>query len=485
MAPDRAILVAIALLGTGCGSTGGDSRPSVVLVVIDTLGASAVSFYGEVEGTTPTLDGLAASGVAYLRASAPAPWTVPSHASLLSGLEVDQHRVGMRDRLLLPEEVVTLAERLQAAGYQTAAFSENMLVSDSFAMLQGFEHRRATRVIKKSDELPANVFWEVSLLEEIRAWLAERRRGPPFFLFVNIFDPHAPYSIRERNPWVPATASAAEVSRRAQYPEELLCDSLPSPGEIAIQRGLYLGDVAAADAKLSSILDAVRRHGGAERLLTIVTSDHGELFGDRRLLGHEFSLRSGVLRVPLIVHGVEGALPAVVDAPVSLIDIAPSILKWAELDGASLPGRVLPTLPAEVGVGDPVGRRIAAAYGDEYVNYDDRFEGLFGFGDHAQSRSTCGPADPVFGAMVAITEFPFKLHWFEHYPPQLYDLGWDPREQSDLASHRPELVARLSAEALQVAEAAGLTSSPGDPRDAVEPPSPEALEALKQLGYLE
>jgi arylsulfatase A-like enzyme len=379
--------------------------------------------------------------------------------------------------------VVTLAERLQAAGYQTAAFSENMLVSDSFGMLQGFDHRRATGVKEKGDGLPANVYWEVSLQDEIRSWLAGRRRGPPFFLFVNIFDPHAPYSIREQNPWVPAAASAAEVRRRAEFPDELLCDFLPSRSEIEIQQGLYLGDVSAADAKLAAILDEVRKHADGRRLITVVTSDHGELFGDRRLLGHEFSLRSGVLSVPLIVHGVDGVEPALVDAPVSLVDIAPSILHWTELEAApELPGRQLPT---RAGEGDPAWRQLVAAYGDEYVNHDERFEGLFSFGDHEQSRKSCGPADPVFGAMVAITEFPFKLHWFEHYPPELYDLGWDPGERSDLASHRPELVARLAGRALEIAADAGLTAGPGKGLGPAEEPSAEAIEALRQLGYLE
>ena len=138
----------------------------------------------------------------------------------------------------------------------------------------------------------------------------------------------------------------------------------------------------------------------------------------------------------------------------------------------------------------PAGRRHAALYGDEYVNYDDRFEGLFEFGDHELSRKTCGPADPVFGAMVAVTEYPLKLHWFERYPPELYDLGWDPHERSDLAPQRPEVVARLTAEAAKLAAVAGLTAaSPGGldagPVDARQEPSEEALEALKRLGYVE
>ncbi len=127
-----------ALLGIGC-ATRDDPRPSVILIVLDTVRADAVSFYGKVEGTTPTFDALAAEGLAYRRAFAPSPWTLPSHASLFTGVGIAAHRVGTPGRVNLPGELTTLAERFRNAGYETAAFSESMLVADVFELLRGFE----------------------------------------------------------------------------------------------------------------------------------------------------------------------------------------------------------------------------------------------------------------------------------------------------------------------------------------------------------
>ena len=103
-----------------------------MLIVIDTLLADAVSFYSDVEGTTPTLDRLAGKGLRYTRAYAPSPWTGPSHASLFSGLRVDEHGVGLNGLYVTPESVQMLAEDFEQAGYLTAAFAENTLVAKEF-----------------------------------------------------------------------------------------------------------------------------------------------------------------------------------------------------------------------------------------------------------------------------------------------------------------------------------------------------------------
>ena len=140
-----ALTCAIALT-EGCSPEGGEPRPSIVLVVIDTLRADAVSAYGAVEGTTPAFDALASRGLLYERAYAPSPWTLPSHASLLTGFEVDRHGVGIAGRMGLRAEFTTLAERLSDAGYQTVGFSENPLVSGLFGFDQGFERFSAIGV---------------------------------------------------------------------------------------------------------------------------------------------------------------------------------------------------------------------------------------------------------------------------------------------------------------------------------------------------
>ena len=175
-----------------------DERPSIVLIVIDTLRANAVSAYGAVEGTTPFIDALAAEGILYRHAYASSSWTLPSHATLLTGLRVDEHRAGMPGRAVLPEDIITLAERLQAAGYDTAGISENIIVSDVFNLLQGFDHRRSSYYHEQKGEIP------LEAVPEIREWLAQRQSDRPFFLFVNLIDAHVPYTIRDTNPFVPS-----------------------------------------------------------------------------------------------------------------------------------------------------------------------------------------------------------------------------------------------------------------------------------------
>jgi arylsulfatase A-like enzyme len=469
-------------VGPGSARASADARPSVLLVVIDTLRADAVSVYGAVEGTTPTMDALAAQGLLFRRAYAPAPWTLPSHATIFSGLRVDQHGVGMPGRAVLPESVVTLAERMQAAGYQTAVIAENVIINDSLQLLQGFEHRRAPRWRKVGlleDAGRPFELREIDALSEVREWLPKRDFSRPFFLFVNLFDPHAPYTIRDENPFVPAGALEADIKSRSPRPNRLLCGGLPSPQQLAVLRGLYLGDVAAADLELGEIAKLVRERGGASELITIATSDHGEFLGERKLMGHEFSLQAAALHVPLIVHGLAGVQPSAIEHPVGLMDIVPSILRWAGIEAPpELPGRPLPQTPDAAPSGE---RSLFAAYSDQYMQVSEFWDEGAQRG-HEKRRQFCGPLDRVFGGMATLTRYPFKFYWFERYSPELYDLSWDPNELSNQSKYRPELVERFASEVESYVDAAGLTGSqPTQPEEMPE----EAIEALRELGYID
>jgi arylsulfatase A-like enzyme len=472
--PHRALSLALSLVALACAER--DPRPSVVLIVIDTLRADAVSAHGAVQGTTPFLDSLAAGGLRYTHAYAPSPWTLPSHASLFTGQGVERHRVGMDGRLALPERFVTLAERFQEAGYETAVFSENLLVSDVFHLLQGFRYRQVSRLYRKDEGVPLNVLLTVRPPIEIPKWLEGRPRGQPFFLFVNLFDPHTPYTVREESPFLPAGASREEIRARAEIPEHLLCDALPTARDLDILHGLYLGEVAEADRKVEQILGDVRRLGRASKLVTVVTSDHGELFGERRLLGHEFNVLQGALHVPLIVSGLDVA-PAVIDAPVALVDVAVSIVEWAGLEpDASMDGRALPrTAASEL----PEPRPILSAYNDRIDLDPTEWGGVMGFLDKDAPRRRCGAGDKVFGSMASIIDYPFKYHWFERYPPELYDLSWDPHERSDLLAVQPELSQRLAARIEGFLDAARIRGAP----EPVEGIGREEADALKALGY--
>lgn len=460
-----------------------DPRPSILLVVVDTLRADAVSAYGAIEGTTPAFDALASGALLYGRAYAPSPWTLPSHASLLTGFGPDRHGVGIAGRMGLRAELATLAERLADAGYQTAGLSENPLISDLFGFERGFERFAARTIEDAMNEENDPGSGQFDIVDEMTAFAATRDRERPFFVFVNLFDPHTPYPVREENRFVDPDVSVDDSwtpddLKNAAY---LICDRVPSVEDLKILHGLYLGDVAEADAKLGKIEAIARGAAGEEPLIVVATADHGEHFGEHRLLSHEFSVRAPVLHIPLVVHGVPDAPAGRIDLPVILDDVAASVLDWA---GVEIPpefsGRPLPIRDS---VPDRSDVDLVAVYSDATSKASSDREERLSFSEDAQNlkRSSCLSRDRVYGGMVGLTRWPFKLIWFEKYPAELYDLSWDPRERSDLARLRPEISGPLIEEAQRLATELGLGNSERE----IEAPSDGELEALRGLGYVE
>jgi arylsulfatase A-like enzyme len=180
-------------------------------------------------------------------------------------------------------------------------------------------------------------------------------------------------------------------------------------------------------------------------LVTIVTSDHGEHFGEHRLFEHHFSVREPLLQVPLVIHGLSDVAPAVIDTSVELADLMPTMPEWAVVPmPQNLAGRPLPTHS-----GAAVGPRPLIAEDDDYVGElapgSGNLPPLIKKQGDAMRRAS-GPNDQVFGGIRAIIRHPSKLIGFEGYPPQLYDLLADPKEERNLAATHPDLVATLPAE---------------------------------------
>ncbi len=480
----RAIALTSAIwLAGGCSAEPGDLRPSIVLVVIDTLRADAVSAYGAVEGTTPAFDALAAQGLLYRRAYAPSPWTLPSHASLLTGFGVERHGVGAAGRMGLRAEFTTLAERMSDAGYQTVGFSENPLVSDLFGFDQGFERFSAPTAEDAfyAEKHPGILRFDI--VAEVAAFAAERDRNRPFFLFANLFDPHSPYRNREQNQFLSPDVSVGDswTANALKGTSHRICDRLPSTEDVKMLHGLYLGDVAKVDAKLGKIVAIAREAAAEGALIVVVTADHGEHFGEHRLLDHEFSVRAPVLNVPLVVHGIPNAPVGRIELPVTLVDVAASLLSWV---GTEIPpeiaGRPLPTRASVTNRPDV---DLLAMYSDEKLKLPENWEGDLEPTEETrdEKRSGCWPRDRVFGKMAALTRWPFKLIWFENYPAELYDLSWDPLERSDLAELRPEISGPLIEETERLMDEIGRADAAGD----IETPSAAELEALRGLGYVE
>ena len=274
---------------------------NVVLVSLDTLRARSVSAYGCPRATTPTFDRrVAAAGALVRSAVAPVPFTPPSHMTMLTGLEPCAHGVMGLHETLAPDRT-TLAEALRAAGYQTAAFTEDAYLVAGNGFDRGFDVYRENR----SEESASPGFADETFADA-SAWLAAHGERP-FFLFVHTYQVHEPYTpprgyallFRDGDQGDENHRALANYEREVRYTDDVLAD--------------FLG-----------VLDA---HGLAERTILIVTSDHGEGFGEHFWSGHGFDLHDEALLVPLAVRA-PGLVPAgrVVEEQVGLVDLTPTVL---------------------------------------------------------------------------------------------------------------------------------------------------------------
>lgn len=336
----RGAAVALLILTLSCTascrgavfSTG--STNSLVLIVVDTLRRDRLSTYGYQRQTSPTLDRLAAEG-ARADGLSPTSWTKPATASLLTALHPLRHQAyGRQD--ILGDDAVTLAELLRDRGFQTVGISANEWIGDEFGFEQGFSPLLTMRDLG---------YGHMATAEEVNRELLPllRELRPPFFLYVHYIDPHPPYdppAAWDGSPLDPELAARAPLEIHQLNP--LTFDGRSEEAE-RIASDLYDGEIRSVDAAIGELMENLRRHGLDERLLTVVTSDHGEELGDHGRMGHGHSLYSEVTEVPLIFHA-PGTIQAgsTVDR-INLIDVLPTVLDLlgveAELpyplDGAS------------------------------------------------------------------------------------------------------------------------------------------------------
>jgi len=311
-----AVLGLAAVLALGCRSDESE-RWSLLLVTLDTTRADHLGSYGYAHVDTPTLDGWAAQGVRFERCITPVPLTLPSHASLLTGLLPPSHGVHVNGDAALPSEAVTLAERLRDAGYATGAVIGAFVLDARFGLAQGFE--------KYDDDLSQGAqpsrygYLQRDAKAVTDAALAFVRRAPrPFFLWVHYFDPHAPY------------AAPSDKSHRGR-------SGTP-----------YDAEISYVDSQLARLAQYLEKSGAAAHTLVVATADHGEGLWEHGELSHGLFVYESTLRVPLIVRFPDRrAAGTHVPQPVSLVDVAPSLLAWLGLPAPDgLDGRVLPLADA-------------------------------------------------------------------------------------------------------------------------------------------
>jgi arylsulfatase A-like enzyme/Flp pilus assembly protein TadD len=293
-----ALICVLATLTTTCTNSGAGAKARRVLIVtIDTLRWDRLGFSGH-DVATPNLDALAASGTTFTNAVTVAPLTLPAHSSLFTGQYPPRHGVRANGIFRLNDDAETLAEVYREAGFATGAFVGAFVLDRRFGLEQGFDHY--------DDELPEEnpvstaYFAERparEIVERATAWI-RARRDEPFFAWVHVFDPHAPY--------------AAPPPFSERYPDE------------------YDAEIAYTDHALGPLLAAV---SAMDDSLVVMTSDHGESLGEHGESTHGLYIYDSTTRVPLVMTGSSVPEAHRVDSLVRIVDIAPTV---AELSGLTL-----------------------------------------------------------------------------------------------------------------------------------------------------
>lgn len=327
------------------GAPAGDRRPpNVVLVSIDTLRADHLRSYGYARETSPAMDALAADSALFLNARSHAPYTLASHASILTGLLPTRHRALQLDQSL-DASALTLADRFRSQGYLTAAITGGGQVSARYGLAKGFDVFDERAWVHKDNDLAGLHYGRVA------NWLKDNRSAP-FFLFVHTYQPHDPYD-------APAPWGGMFLAPGARWPRADLQVILGSgfrelfktmtPAETENLVALYDGEIRYTDEALIKPLVALLRELGLyDRTLIVLTSDHGEKFHEHYGWVHAHTLYDEEIRVPLLFKfpASRHAGERIVDS-VRSVDIAPTVLDASGLgfeapdfDGRSLVRRL-------------------------------------------------------------------------------------------------------------------------------------------------
>ena len=377
-----AAALSLLLLAGACGGDGAGG-PNVLLVTLDTTRADRIGCYGYEAARTPALDALAAEGVLFERARANVPLTLPSHATILTGVHPGGHGLHVNFQGALSSEVRTLAEDLRARGWRTAAFVGAWVLNAEFGLSRGFElyDDLKDRTLRRAQqaELPADEVCDAAL-----EWLGQDSERP-FFAWVHFFDAHDPYE------------PPARFARVGQGP--------------------YDGEIAFADSQLARLVRWLEVTGRRADTIVVVAGDHGESLGEHGEAHHGLFVTESAVRVPLVLSWPGQVEAGTVAAdPVGLVDLAPTLLDLLGMERA-------PTSEGRSLVAALRGGRLPSApkvLESEYA--------LHAFG---------------WAPVRALVSRGWK--YVEAPTPELYDLRNDPDELDNLADSESERAARMRA----------------------------------------
>ncbi len=393
------------------------AQAPVIIISVDTLRSDRLPAYGYTGVETPAFDTLAAGGIRFERAFANYPLTLPSHASLFTGLYPTEH--GVRDNVgyRLPDTMPTLASHFASAGYQTGGAISAYILRRDTGIGAGFDWYEDALGLRPGVAMGESQRPGAETIRRASGWLREtvEREGPeaPFFLFVHLYDPHTPYA-----PPPPF-------------------DQVADP---------YDGEIAAADAAVGTLLDTLRTLGVYDRSIIVLLSDHGEGLGDHGEQEHGILLYREALQVPLIVKLPNDARAGTtVTAPAQLVDVAPTLTALtglaplaSKIDGVSL-------------------MDLAAGTTEPRVLYAETYYPRIHLG---------------WSELISVVAQ--DLHFIDGPDPELFDLANDPAQRSNLLTSRRRDYARLK-------DASADLRRELEPPSAVDPETAAQLAALGYL----
>lgn len=416
-------IVTLCLILVGVFGCTKKAPKNVLLITIDTLRADRTGPYGYGLAKTPHLDRLAREGVVFEEAVSTAPITLVAHSTIFTGLLPPAHGVRDNGAYALGAGATTLAERLQGAGFETRAFVSALVLNRRYGLAQGFEGYDDDLWSEDQPKLflirdrPAR-----RTAERFLEWFRARPKSgaKPFFAWVHFFDPHQPYE-------APARFAA----------------TVPHP---------YDAEISAADEGLGLLLDGLAQRGELDDTLVIVTADHGESLGEHDEKTHAIFIYDATIHIPLILRA-PGLVPEGlrVKTPVHQVDLMPTVLGALGLPGGeSTQG--LDLRPLLTGGTLP-----------ERALYAESLLSEIGFG-----------MAPLYSARAE------GFKWIRAPRPELYDLGQDPRELTNLAGDDRRRGRRLDQQLDELLAQSAARAIAADQQVMDQ----ETLETLQALGYL-
>ncbi len=474
------VLAAAVVLLSGCEKKDNASRrvadptgANVVIIVLDTTRVDYLSCYDYREDTTPNISRLAREGTLYDEAYSTDFWTLPSHASLFTGLYPSQVGATSETNQLVAD-AVTIAERLKDHGYETGAIVNNQWISRERGFAQGFDFYAEMWRPGYRDDDEHRRLTEQKSIDVAGKWLEKRlENDAPFFLFINFNVVHMPYrpTPEFRKKWVRPNRWALNRLMRlgniAGMWGFLAGEEKFDETDFRIMRNLYEAEVAIADEQVGEIVKLLESRSILDKTLFIVTSDHGENLGEHGMIDHLFSMYETTVHIPLIIRYPERFESGAINGDlISLVDISPTVLDVCGLvDDAAPADTKLFSLCSQ----ERLRRQFVVAENDRPIN------GI----ELMQQQYPDFDTSTIDHKWRMIRDSQYKLIWAVDKHVELYDLANDRDELLNIADTSPSIREALLADLKEWMKATETGRKP----ERFFSEDEETIKGLEALGY--